>query len=204
MFIAQRRAISVGDGQSHHADFFIVHVVAQAAQTGGLGRDKDQVGAAVKPQRVRGDHVSDNGHEGWTILAERLERQRIGKRMVGDDQVGGVRADKGFGGQARIRPHGGRDGARAGAAVSGIEGGAPQAWGLDHFGIPVRHLVERQGRVILEEVHHLGSDGLAILQAEGFDDGFSSGAMSAARVGEQEKDVRFFMGWVCHQCVGSG
>src|SRR3972149_9114448 len=112
--------------------------------------------------------------------------------MRGNDDVAGMGGEQFPGGAAGVGPECAGDDARPRAPVGGIETRLPQMRRFDHLRVQVGHFVEWDRRVFLEEVHHFGGKGVGEFQSEGFDDGFRGAAMSAAGVGEEEKDVRYF------------
>jgi hypothetical protein len=95
------------------------------------------------------------------------------------------------------RPEGRGHQARLAAAVADFIARAPQLRRFDHFRVEARQAVVGRRGVILEEVHHLGNNGIAKFQAQGLDDGLASRAVSAAGIGEEEEDV-----WFGGQVVG--
>jgi hypothetical protein len=72
-FFAQRLTITVGNRESHDTYFFRSHVVFDGALAGGLCWDKNKIGAVVKPERMRSDHVGDNVDERRTVLSQCFE-----------------------------------------------------------------------------------------------------------------------------------
>jgi hypothetical protein len=84
------------------------------------------------------------------------------------------------------------------AAIADAKSDAPQFWNFDHFRIETWQLVVGWGGVVFEEIYHLGGDGIAKFEMEGFNDSVGRGAVSAAGVGEEEENVRFTSFWQVH------
>ena len=104
-------------------------------------------------------------------------------------------------GPAGDRPHRCGNHLRPGAAIRRMKACAPQLGRLDHVGIHIRCLVERDRGIVLEEVHHLGCNLAFVFEMNSFDDGFRRGAMPAACIGEVKDNVWFSSNRRFHLCV---
>ena len=121
--------------------------------------------------------------------------------MNGDDKVGRMPANQRARRLTGNGPHGGRDEARLCAPIGGVETGAPKLRSFYHVRIHGAHAVKRRRGVILEEIHHFGGHLIFVFKLDGFDDGFSCGAMPAAGIGEVENNMRFSRSRLCVHVV---